>query len=86
MKSTGFLCFNEAGANPPRKGSTVAGGLADAGACFNEAGANPPRKGIVGEGIRVCGGCGASMRPGRIRPGKSVSFWDDATATAAALQ
>ena len=63
--------FNEAGANPPRKAARPSFAGSHRGACFNEAGANPPRKDrsqSMGRRPRPR----ASMRPGRIRPGKVV--------------
>ncbi len=79
MKCPALPRFNEAGANPPRRGAgrsyrhhtttLSAGPRSTIRTCFNEAGANPPRR--VPEADPPCEA--ASMRPGRIRPGEGGS-------------
>ena len=67
--------FNEAGASVPRKSrsAVLANPVCAHRRCFNEAGASVPRKRPADQRpTEVRRACLASMRPGRVCPGKAV--------------
>ena len=71
-EAAGRSGFNEAGADPPRKGRARRLAATRGRHRFNEAGADPPRK-VHRERGSNDPQARASMRPGRIRPGKSIA-------------
>ena len=71
--------FNEAGARTPRK-SRSSSTTTPASNGFNEAGARTPRK-RPRRGERAAPRAGASMRPGRVRPGRAVAAFTGGSIT-----
>ena len=85
MSRPARLGFNEAGANSPRNPGLKSKHLWEYKNSFNEAGANSPRN-LAAVFEALGDSTGASMRPGRIRPGIGSGAGQGGRATAASMR